>query len=94
MSSTIQTEPKLEEPRRGDEGSNHPVPEEEPRPTRTLAQQWYDEFVHNIPSDDDMSNAPTGLSEDEEDSIREMEPDILEMAGGTVEGNDPICSCS
>ena len=60
------------------------------RSGRSISQQLYDSVVRGTPWDDDLSGAPTGLSKEDEDCIREMKPDILEMARDADRENTPV----
>jgi len=64
-----------------------------PKSGRSISQQLYESAVHDTPWDDDLDGAPTGLSKEEESSIREMMPDVKEMARDADAHNGPVCQC-
>jgi len=58
---------------------------------RSISQQLYENVVHDTPWDEDLEGAPTGLNKEEESSIREMMPDVKEMARDADAQNGPVC---
>ena len=57
---------------------------------RSISQQLCENVFHDTPWDEDLEGAPTGLSKEEEDSIREMMPDVIEMARDADAQNAPV----
>jgi hypothetical protein len=72
------------------EGEGSGPSQKRSRSGRTISQQLHDDVVHGTPWDEDLSGAATGLSKEDESSIREMMPDVREMAQNADEGNGPV----
>lgn len=65
-------------------------PKKKSRSGRSISRQLYDSAIHDIPWDDDLEGAPTGLNREESAIACEMKADIIEMARNADRENAPV----
>lgn len=70
-------------------GSSHIQVRGTPRQQRRSVREQVDEYLHfGTEMDENISSAKLGLTREEAEAVREMRPDILEMAQGEQEKKD------
>ena len=90
---TSSTTPKgTKTKKHGRQGEGGGRPRKQARSGRTITQQLLDDVLHGTPWDDDLEGAATGLSKEEESSVRDMKKDVIEMAQDADRENGPIGS--